>query len=211
MKFFRKRQERHWLIMVCMAVLLFGIAGVALASGGEESLSTEHQSAGEGHAAVKGWIATDTYRVMNFAVLAGVLFFLLRKPTARALRSRIEGIRGELNELEAKKKEAEAQLAEYNERIALLDQEVEKVVAGYIAQGKEAAGRILKEAEAASAKLEQQAQRSIENEFKQAKLTLQEDILEKALVKAEEMIKSKITPDDQSKLVDEYLDKVVLQ
>ena len=35
--------------------------------------------------------------------------------------------------------------------------------------------------------------------------------MEKALKKAEEIIKDKITPKDQKKLVDEYLEKVVEQ
>ena len=34
-------------------------------------------------------------------------------------------------------------------------------------------------------------------------------MFEKALVKAEELIKSKITVQDQEKLVDEYIEKVV--
>jgi len=51
--------------------------------------------------------------------------------------------------------------------------------------------------------------RNIEHEFKQAKIKLQQDILEKALVNAENLIKNKITTQDQDKLVDEYLEKVV--
>ena len=35
------------------------------------------------------------------------------------------------------------------------------------------------------------------------------NILEKALTKAEELLKDKITSEDQNRLVDEYLDKVV--
>jgi len=38
---------------------------------------------------------------------------------------------------------------------------------------------------------------------------LQEEIIQKALVKAEEIIKARITDDDQNRLVDEYLEKVV--
>ncbi len=38
---------------------------------------------------------------------------------------------------------------------------------------------------------------------------MQEEILDKALAKAEELLKAKITDDDQERLVDEYLEKVV--
>jgi len=79
--------------IVIMAVLLFCFVGTTIAS-----------SEGNGG---KGWVATDTYRVMNFAVLAIVLFILLRKPVSQALDSRIRGIKDQLSELETKKKDAE--------------------------------------------------------------------------------------------------------
>jgi len=40
-------------------------------------------------------------------------------------------------------------------------------------------------------------------------LKLQQEALEKALAKAEEIIKNKVTSQDQERLVDEYLKKVV--
>ena len=116
-----------------------------------------------------------------------------------------------LDELEAKKRQAEQDLARYNQKIALLDEEAEQIVAGYIKQGEEAKARILKEAESAAEKLEEQAHRNIEHEFEQAKNKLRQDVLEKALARAESIVKDTITKDDQEKLVDEYLEKVVVQ
>ena len=184
-------------VIVMMAVLLFCLAGVVIAA-----------SEGEGD---KGWVATDTYKVMNFSVLAIGLFLILRKPVSQALDSRIKGIKDQLSELETKKKEAEKELAKYNERFSLLEQEAEKLVEEYIRQGNEAKARIIEEAKKAAEKLEEQALRNIENEFKQAKIKLQQDTLEKALVNAETLIKNNITAQDQDKLVDEYLEKVVAQ
>jgi F-type H+-transporting ATPase subunit b len=125
------------------------------------------------------------------------------------LKGRIKGIQDQLADLEAKKKEAEAQLAQYNQKLALLDQEAEKIVEGYIQQGKDAKARILEEAKAAAVRLEEQARRNIDHEFLQAKNKLKSEIVEKALAAAEEMVKGQITAEDQVKLVDEYLDKVV--
>ncbi len=167
------------------------------------------EGGGHGEKGAKGWVATDTYRVMNFAVLAGALIFLLRKPAAKALNARIEGIREQLQDLEAKKGEAEKQLAEYNEKLARLDQEAEKIVSNYIKQGEEAKARIIEEGKATAEKLEEQAKRAIEHEFKQAKEKLKAEVSEQALAKAEALIKDKITSEDQEKLVDEYLEKVV--
>jgi F-type H+-transporting ATPase subunit b len=175
---------------------MMSVGGIAVASSG-----------GEG--GPKGWAATDTYRVMNFTVLAVALFFILRKPVSQALNSRIDGIREQLRDLESKKEKAEKELAGYQEKLADLEQEAGKIVEEYIRQGNEARERILKEAESAAEKLEEQARRNIEYEFRQVKVKLQEEILEKALVKAEELLKAGITDDDQDRLVDEYLEKVV--
>jgi F-type H+-transporting ATPase subunit b len=183
-------------VIFIAGALLFCFIGFALASSGGEH-------------GTKGWVATDTYKVMNFTVLAVALFLLLRKPVSQALDGRIKGIKEQLVELESQKKEAEKQLAAYNEKFALLEQEADKLIEEYVRQGQEAKARILEEAEAAAEKLEEQARRNIKHEFKKAKLELQEEILEKTLVKAEEIIKSKINDEDQEKLVDEYLEKVV--
>lgn len=182
-------------VMLVTGLILFCFLGMAMASGGEGG--------------TKGWVSTDTYRVMNFTVLFVVLFILVRKPVAQALDGRIKGIKEQLSELEARKKEAEKQLSAYNEKFALLEQEAEKLIEEYIRQGNDAKARILEEAQAAAEKLEEQARRNIEHEFKKAKLQLREEILDKTLIKAEELINSKINDDDQEKLVDEYLEKVV--
>ncbi len=184
-----------------------GTHGEAVAEHGEAAAS--HGEGSHGSAAVKGWADTDTYRVFNFAVLAIALFMVLRKPASNALNGRIERIKEQLSDLESKKVKAETELAEYNRKLAELDEEVKKIVAAYEEQGEEARERILREAEAAAEKLKEQARKNIDYEFNQAKLKLQADILEKAMVKAEDILKAKITHEDQNRLVDEYLEKVV--
>jgi len=202
-----------WAMLVVVAmVLLMGLAP-AYASGGEEGHGAEssgHGAESSGHGAEsKPWMKTDTAKVLNFAVLAIGLFLVLRKPMAQALSDRIKGIKEELEELESRKAAVENQLAEYNTKLATLDKEAEQVIAEYIRQGEEAKARILIEAASAADKLEVQAKKNIQNEFKLAKENLQAEIVEKALVKAEAVVKEKISAEDQNRLVDEYLAKVV--
>ncbi len=196
-----KRKSRRWpAVSVALMVLLY-----LLCAGGVAAVGA---AGGEGGGTV-GWVPTDTYRVMNFAVLAIALFFLLRKPVSQALNARIEGIKEQLATLEARKKEAEKALAEYDRKLAGLDQEAQLIVEEYIRQGKDARDRILKEAEGAADKLEQQARRNIEQEFEQARARLQSEVMEKAIGKAEEIIRQRINDQDQERLIDEYLEKVV--
>jgi F-type H+-transporting ATPase subunit b len=194
----RPHRLRKFIAVLFFLALLLGVFPISAALGA---------SGGEGGS--KSWSSTDTFRVMNFAVLAIVLVYVLRKPLSQALSSRIKVIKDQLEDLEARKDEAEKKLAEYNEKLARLEKEAEKIVAEYINQGNEARERILKEAESSAEKLKAQARRNIEHEFKQAKQKLQEEILESSLQKAEEILKNKISDDDQDRIVDEYLKKVV--
>ena len=198
-----RKQDKVMIIsrlVLVFALLCILCAGTALAaSGGGEHGEAEH----------KGWVATDTYKVMNFAVLAIALFFILKKPLSQALNARITGIKEELETLEKRKQEAEKQLEEYNQKLTQLDGEAEKLIQSYIQQGEEAKARIINEAQSTAEKLEEQAKRHIEHEFKQAKNQLQAEVLQEALAKAEEIINTKISSEDQDRLVDEYLEKVV--
>ena len=166
-------------------------------------------SAGEhGETPSKGWVAEDTYRVMNFVLLASVLFFILRKPVSNALNGRIESIKKELEDLENKKINAEKKLAEHKEQIASFEKERESILANYQKQGEVARDRIIAEAKELSIKLETQAKKNIENEFKFAKEKLKSEITDSALLQAETIIKKSISQNDQNKLLSEYLNKV---
>jgi F-type H+-transporting ATPase subunit b len=184
---------------VAIAGFLLAMAGIALASSG-----------GDAHGGVHNrWLTVDTWKVLNFAILAAIGFFLLKKPVAKFFSSRKKGIEDEINELEQKKEDAQKKLLEYQTKFKNLDQESKKIVENYIQQGEEAKTRILAEAEAQAEKLEEMAKRSIEQEFKTAKARLQKEIAAKAIEKASEVIKASISADDQERLVDQYLKKVV--
>ncbi len=190
--------KRAMALTCILALMLVAAPMTALASGG----------GGEGGGGAH-WAATDTYKVMNFAVLAIALFFLLKKPVAQALSGRIDGIREQLEELEAKKSATEAELATYSEKLTKLEAEAQDIMAEYIRQGEAAKARILKEAEATAERMEVQARKNIEHEFLQAKEQLKREIVDEAMAKAEAKITAAISADDQSQLVDEYLQKVV--
>ena len=189
-------------VVAPVVFILVVSAQIVIASSGGGG---EHGGGGHGG----GWAATDTYRVMNFAVLAIALFFLLKKPVAQFLGDRIQSIKEQLAELEAKKAEAEKKLAQYEEKLATLSSESEKIINQYKQQGISLRDKILAEAASAAEKLEEQAKRTIDHEFKQARQLLEQEVLEKAIAKAEDRLKKNITDQDQNKLVDEYLTKVV--
>jgi F-type H+-transporting ATPase subunit b len=155
------------------------------------------------------WLEIDTWKTLNFAVLAIALFLLGRKPVKAFFSSRTKEIADEIRDLEQKKADAEKQLAEYQARFKNLDQESKQIIEDYIKQGEKAKERIIAQAEAQAVKLEDMAKRNIEQEFKAARLQLQQEVAEIAIEKAEAVIRESISSDDQDKLVDDYLKRVV--
>lgn len=163
-----------------------------------------------GHGDSAGKVKDLIWRIMNFAVLAGVLVFLLRKPLGQALESRRQGIRDQLDDLEKQKADAKKQLAEYKAKLARLDQEIEKIVAEYVKDGEAAKAKILEEAKVAAEKLQAQAKKNIEHEFQKARQELKAEMAEQAVTMAEALIKKKIRDEDQERIIGEYLTKVVV-
>ncbi|MBU1196861.1 MAG: ATP synthase F0 subunit B [Proteobacteria bacterium] len=163
-----------------------------------------------GHGEVhNAWTSNDTWKTLNFALLAIGVIFIASKILPSLLRSRAKGIEDEIKALESKKAEAEKNLADYQAKFKNIEQESKQIISDYIKQGQEAKTRIIESAEAQAEKLEEMAKRNIEQEFKSARMKLQQEIVEKAIEKAQEVIVASISSDDQDKLVDEYLKKVV--
>jgi len=163
-----------------------------------------------GHGDSAGKVKDLIWRTMNFVVLAGGLIFLLRKPLAQALESRRQGIRDELDDLENQKADAEKQLAEYKAKLARLDKEIDKIVAEYVKDGEAVKAKIIEEAKVAAEKLQELAKKNIEHEFQKARQALKAEMAEQAVSMAEALIKKHIKDEDQERIVDEYLTKVVV-
>jgi len=187
---------RYTRLIFFVLVLVLAGAGICWASAGADATT---------------WKTTDWLKVMNFVVLAVALFLIVRKPVANALNGRISGIQEELASLEKKKESAQKSLDDINREIADLEGEADRIIGEYRKQGENLKAKILENARQSAAKIEEQAKRNIENEFAAAKVRLQAEILDKAVARAESLVKERITTDDQDRLVDEYLNKVVSQ
>jgi F-type H+-transporting ATPase subunit b len=103
------------------------------------------------------------------------------------------------------KKDAEAQLAEYEQKLASVDQEIERVRTDMRAAGESERKRILAEAKEKRVRMERDAQTLISQELKAAREGLQAELTRAALRSAETTLRSKLTAADQSRLAEEFL------
>lgn len=149
------------------------------------------------------------WRILNFTILAVVLFKVLKKPLSSLLSGRQASLKDKFDELDKQKAEAEGKYAEYEKKLATIEQEVKTVVQGYIEQGEAEKNRIIEEAHKAAGLIKQQAQFAIEQEMNRARLALRAEVADLSVKLAEELIKKNITEADHKQLIDEYIAKVV--
>jgi F-type H+-transporting ATPase subunit b len=171
-------------------------------------LGTSWAAEGGEHAGPSKW-PDFFYRLLNFAIMVGALYFVARKPIRQFFAKRTETIANTLAELEAKKKEAEKTYQEYRQKLAQLDEETARILQEYVEQGEAEKAKIIANAEKATAEMRQQAELTIQQEIKSAKAELQQEIVELSVAAAEIMLKDKIEAEDHRKLVDDFMTKVV--
>ena len=148
--------------------------------------------------------------VINFAVLAGLLYFLLAKKLKGFLRDRSESIKTALSEAKAAKEEAERKYREYEAMAALLDRKIVEIADELRAEGIAERDRIIEEAKKTAEKMMEQAKTTIEQEIKKAREGIRGEVANLAVIMAGEMLKREIKPDDQERLIREYLDRMRL-
>jgi F-type H+-transporting ATPase subunit b len=141
-----------------------------------------------------------------------ILYFLLirfaKKPIAEALKNRKATLLRGMEEAAKMKKDAEASLAEYQDKLANIDREIERVRSEMREAGERERVRILAEAREKRERMEREARVLIEQELKGARELLLRETVRGALRSAETMLIQKVTAADQQRLAEDYLGNV---
>ncbi|MEO6950909.1 MAG: ATP synthase F0 subunit B [Polyangia bacterium] len=168
---------------------------------GEKATDPSHH----GYPPPYGWA------LVNFVVFLGILSRILWKPIKAGFIERHGKIKNELGEAQRLRKEAEAQLAEYTRKVAHVDQEVETLLAQLRKEAEADRARIIAAAEDEAKRLKVEADKQIQLEIERARAALRQETVEAALKAAEEILRTRITADDQQKLAERYLVSVEKQ
>ena len=170
--------------------------------------SLAYASSGEGGSLSHEKLMDLLWRTLNFAGLLAILILALKKPIANGLNSRRQAIIEKFDDLEAQKAEAERIYNEYEARLSKIDEEVESIISSAVKQGESEKARIIEEANRAAGDIQRQAEMAIQHELTEAKMRLRSELTEQAVQMAEELIKQNLKKDDQTKMVEDYLEKV---
>lgn len=188
----------------------------AAAVGEHAAVEGEHEAAG-GHAAEGGHGGSSItpaklkdlfWRTVNFIALLIILIKFLAKPIGNALGGRRQQVINELETLQEKRNAAERSYKEFEARLAGMEKEMEGIVQRAIAQAENEKVKILADAEKAAEDIKRQAEAAIQAEIVEAKRALRDEIADRAAAMAEELIVKNLTPEDQVKITEQYLDRI---
>ncbi len=183
---------------VLLSLLLVGlISGIAFAS------------AEGGHHVASGVLLKDfLYRVLNFGIVVAILVYFLRKPIKKAFSGRREEIEKNLTEAKILKEAAEEKFEEYDRKLAQATEEIAEIGAAIRREGELEKQKIIENAKAMAITIEQDAEKAAEIEVAKARTELQREAVQLAVSVAEELLKKNFTKDDDTRLIDEYMQKV---
>ncbi len=169
------------------------------------------ESAGGAHHADSGAQMKDLgWRVLNFAVLIGILVFALKKADVKgSLAARQAEIEKSLKDAEAARDAAEAKLREYSGKLDQASKEIDELHAAIIREGEHEKARIVAEARLAAEKIVAQSALSAEQETLKARNELRVEAARLAVEIATGKLSGSIQKNDHDRFVGEYLDKVV--
>lgn len=170
-------------------------------------LTTAPAIAEDGHG--ESW-TNLALRIVNFALFLGVIYYFFGKKIIAFFKGRTEGIAAEIASLDQRKVDAKQSLADVEQRIADLEEERQRIIADYTAQGEAMKASIVEQAERQAAQITAQAKVTAENEIKAAVEAMRAEMAEKVVEATEQLIAKKLTATEHTKLIDKYLTKVVL-
>lgn len=148
-----------------------------------------------------------------FAAINFLLFILVLRryalPAIReSLKKRRAAIEQALNEGKRAKEAAEALRLEYEQKLAGLAAEQERLRQQALADAERERARILAEAQKMAERVRVEARQIAQREVEEARRILRQEVANQAIRLAAELVRSRLAPNDQSQLVQDFVREV---
>lgn len=153
----------------------------------------------------KGMPSPVSALVINTLIFYGLIWKFGAKPLSEALKKRKADIMGGIESAQKMKRESEARLADYEDKLDHIQDEIKRVRRDMRKAAEAERERALTEARERRERMEREAKLLIDQELKAAREQLHIDTVRAAVTGAEELLSSKLTSSDQQRLADEYL------
>ena len=169
------------------------------------AVAAQQSAAGEGEATPqldKGKLALQ---LLNFAVLAGILGWFGGKAINKALLARHQQLKADLVVAAEARAAAELRAAAQGERLGSLETEIADMRAGIKQEAEDEKQRLIAVAEARAKSITEETTFLLDQQVKEAEITLRREVAEAAVKIAEELIKKSLDGADQRRLLDTFV------
>ena len=163
-------------------------------------------AAAEGHAGPT--LSELLWQAGNLALLLGVIFYFARKPIQKFFADRRDAIRGELDEAAQLLEQAESRYAEWQRKLIALDDELETIRATSRQRAEEERESILADARDGAERIQRDASAAVEQELRRAQAQLRREASDLAVELAEKILKEEVSDGDRDRLMDEFISRV---
>jgi len=148
------------------------------------------------------------WQIANLLLLLAVLIYFARKPALGYLAGRRDTISKNLESAAQLLAESERRLAEWNQKVARLDQEVGAIRDAIRRAAEAERDRILADARVTAERIRQSATAVAERELHQARETLRREAADLAVELAARILREQVNDGDRVRLVDEFIGRV---
>ncbi len=145
---------------------------------------------------------------INFAALLWILEKMLFSRLRARTRDKHDTVKSEIDKATEARTEAESLLSEFRGKLDKLDDEVDSLMKDAKAKAEADRKRIIEAAEREAEQIRAAAKASAEREAASRRRQLEAEIVDRAIERAEALLRSKISPTDQSGMVDRYVDQL---
>lgn len=158
-----------------------------------------------GHESVIG-----LWMVINFLVLVGAIYLLWKKVLKGLLEKRSADIEKAIDDAKKLKEEADKRAGEYRKKLDEMEKRIEEIAVELRSDGEAEKKKILEEAEKAAGRIREQAKHTAAQEIKKARKEIRGEVADMAVKMAEEVILREMKPEDQARLIKDYLARLRL-
>ncbi|MEX1367700.1 MAG: ATP synthase F0 subunit B [Nannocystaceae bacterium] len=146
--------------------------------------------------------------IINFAVLLWILNKILFQPLIKRTQVKHDTVKAEIDKATAARTEAESVLAEYRTKLESLGGEIDALMTAAKERAEQDRKRIIAAAEREAEQIKATAVAAAERESAARRRQLEGEIIDRAVEKAESLLRQRITPADQRGMVDGYVGKL---
>jgi len=148
------------------------------------------------------------FTLINFAILLFLLNKILFKPLRERTHAKHATVKGELDEATAAHKEARAMVDDYRDKLDGLSKEAESLMKDARERAEADRKRIIEAAEREAEQIKASAKAAAEREAESHRTRLEAEVVDRAVDRAEKILRERIGPADQRTMVDDFVSRL---